>query len=76
MYRWGLALNLRSRLADTRRMFGLLNNDDLDDEWSHNESLLAKDVEKIVHQFERYSLFYPIDKNGFVDLTTGDMHQK
>ena len=51
-------------------MFGLLNNDDLDDEWSHNESLLAKDVVKIIHQFERYSLFYPIDKNGFVDLTT------
>lgn len=43
MYQWRLTFNERSRLADdTRKMFGLLNDDDLDDEWSHKESLPAR----------------------------------
>ena len=80
MYRWGFTFNERSRLADdTRRMFGLLNDGELYDELSHKESLPVmikrdnKDVGKLVCQFERYSVFYPTNRNEFVGLTTGDV---
>ena len=57
----------------------MLNDDDLDDEWSHKESLPARikrdnqSVGKLVYQFESYSVFYPIDKNEFVGPTTRDV---
>ena len=80
MYRWGLTFNERSRLVDdTRKMFGMLNDDDLDDDWSHKESKPArikrdaKDVEQLIRQFERYSIFYPADRDELIGLTTGDV---